>query len=150
MREKLNQLARVEIMKDEIMDVSERVVNHITRDEYGKISMEISQESATQLIMGLCRVAGQVSERAVDVVARIYSEALARQEFLEIKSMENEAEIMRRFNDQVDECLKNLDLKDTAMVNNFGIICEQLRRNLLAQFPNKQKVSLLDKIFRRG
>lgn len=136
-------------MENEVKLVSDKVVNRIARNEYGQIGMEISQESAIQLITGLCKVAGQVSDKAFNTVAKIYTDALMRQENLEIKTMDGEAEIMRRFNDQVDDAMKRLDFSQPETVECFEKVCNTLRNNLLSQLHGKHKPSLLDKLFKR-
>lgn len=136
-------------MENEISAVSDRVINRIYKNEYGQISAEISQESADQLIVGLCQVAGQVPEKALNVVSQIYADALARQEELEIRTMNDDAEIMRRFNDQVDDAMKQLDLRDSRTVESFEKVCNILGKNLRDQLQQKHKPSLFDKIFKR-
>lgn len=130
--------------------VSEKVINRISKNEYGEISAELSQESATELITGLCEVAAQVSASAFNTVATIYADALMRQERLEMKTMENEAEIMRRFNDQVDNIMIQLDLSNSETVKNFESVCCTLRNNLLEELNKRHKPSLFDKLFRRS
>ena len=137
-------------MDNEVMSVSDKVINRISKNEYGEIGVEISQESASQLISGLCVVAGQVTGQTFNTVAQIYADALKRQENLEIKSMDDEAEIMRRFNDNVDKAMAGLDLSDTNKVLNFELVCRTLRENLMSEFKCKNNPpSLLSKLFRR-
>lgn len=137
-------------MDNEIMTVSDRVINRIAKNEYGQISTEISQESASQLICGLCEVLTKVSGQSLDAVVKIYSDALMRQENLEIKNMDNEAEVMRRFNDQIDKAMDQLDFSKPETVTSFELVCGSLRDNLLSQFEHKHNPSLLEKLFKRG
>lgn len=136
-------------MENEISAVSNKVINRIYKNEYGQISAEISQESAEQLIVGLCQVAGQVPEKALNVVSQIYADALARQEKLEIKTMDQEAEIMRRFNDKVDKAMETLDLANPITVESFERVCDKLGEQLRQQLQQQYKPSLFDKIFKR-
>lgn len=135
---------------NDVTVVSKNVINRVSKNEYGEISAEISQESADQLIAGLSMVAGQIASSAFESVAQIYANALMRQERLELKSLMDEAECMRRFNNQVDKAMEKLDFSQPGIAENFEKVCETLRKNLLTELQSKHRPSLLDKLFRRA
>ena len=137
-------------MENEIIKVSDRVVNRINKDEYGQISAEISDQTAEQIIIGLCNVAGRVGEQAFNAVAQIYTDALMRQEYLEDQTIQSQAERLRRFNDQVDKAQSQLDLKDDQTVANFEKVCATLRANIEVQDKNMYKPSLLQRLFSKN
>lgn len=138
------------MIANEVIETSNHVVTCIEKNEMGKIKAELSDQSAEELIVGLTYVASNLSTAAFETISKIYTNAILAQERLEIKDMQDEATILKRFNDQVDNVILQLDLKDIKTVENFERVIESLRRNLREQLSGKKKRSLLGMLFKRN
>jgi len=129
--------------------VNTAVIEKAKSGDYSAISNIISDESAEQLIIGLVGIASQLPAQAFTTISEIYTKAIIAQERIEIENIHSEAEILRRFNDQVDKVMDDLDLRDTVSVDNFTKVVSQLRDNLDREFKNRSKPNIFGKIFGR-
>ena len=129
--------------------VNTAVIEKAKSGDYSAISNIISDESAEQLITGLVGIAAQLPAQAFTAISEIYTKAIIAQERIELENIHNEAEILRKFNDQVDKAMDDLDLRDTVSVDNFTKVVSQLRANLDQEFKVRSKPNIFGKIFGR-
>ena len=129
--------------------VNTAVIEKAKSGDYSAISNIISDESAEQLITGLVGIASQLPAQAFTTISEIYTKTMIAQERIELDNIHSEAEILRRFNDQVDKAMDDLDLRDTVSVDNFTKVVSQLRANLDQEFKVRSKPNIFGKIFGR-
>ncbi len=129
--------------------VNTAVIEKAKSGDYSTISNIISDESAEQLIIGLVGIASQLPAQAFTTISEIYTKTIIAQERIELENIHSEAEILRRFNDQVDKAMDHLDLRDTVSVDNFTKFVSQLRANLDQEFKLRSKPNIFGKIFGR-
>ena len=129
--------------------VNTAVIEKAKSGDYSAISNIISDESAEQLITGLVGIASQLPAQAFTTISEIYTKTIIAQERIELDNIHSEAEILRRFNDQVDKAMDDLDLRDTVSVDNFTKVVSQLRANLDQEFKVRSKPNIFGKIFGR-
>ncbi len=114
----------------DLVTTSDKVVARIQNNEYDAIQLELSGETAVNLIYGFANVVGKVSSDAFQTVSEIYTQAIIQQANLELKHMNKDADEMTWFNDKVEEVMSQLDLKDPQQVDSFEKVINILANSL--------------------
>lgn len=129
-------------MSNEIIDLK-TLSNLDEMENYNKISDWMKGSSDAEIIIGMIKLAGKLSEEALSIISGMYIEKLRSREKLELKDLQTEADIMRSFNDNISKVMKTIDLNNSETVRNFEKTCESFRENLRTQFGVKAKKKFL-------
>ncbi len=136
--------------ENELVSVTDRVMMRIQKNQYGDIQAELSDAAVSELITSLMDIAGKVSADIYQTVSQIYTQAIISEERIQEKSMAIDAMVIKKFNDQVEKAMLQIDLKDSETVKNFNDVVATLRGNLRMELSGRRKHSLISRLFRKN
>lgn len=130
-----------------IADVTDVIVEKAMRGNSEEIIPLISDQNVSEMISGavtvLCTLVNKQGEAAVEaykLITDVFKQAIMAKEQVEIETLRNKAEVMKRFNDQVDKAMEQLDLNKSETSDNFdrivGTLCKALETQCKALNPS--------------
>lgn len=144
--------------EDELIAVNElndKVIDHFQRNELGEIKLDLSGATTIQLLKSFVEVTANIGN-SFTALSELYSAAIIANEKKSLENSKKELEILRNFDSQVKEVLKQLDLTKKDQADTFLSFyrdCRQAMREAMedyrANIESNRPSSLFEMIFGR-